>query len=160
MAGVAQHEQLVGLMSRLLRDDGKRSLELAQSVVQIFYIFSTFSQFHPVILNNQVSAPAQPPSEWMLCAATSGAQMACCMLCGAQMQLEAADRLLNPGWRYDDEDDFIRDSKTQPEERRHRKVAAAAMQGPWTDWLCEGARIKIDWQRCSRGWSSNACGRC
>jgi len=51
---LAQHEQLIGLMSRLLRDDGRRSMELAQCVVQIFYIFSTFSQFHPVILNNQV----------------------------------------------------------------------------------------------------------
>lgn len=51
---LAQHEQLIGLMSRLLRDDGRRSMELAQAIVQIFYIFSSFSQFHPVILNNQV----------------------------------------------------------------------------------------------------------
>eukprot|EP00656_Telonema_subtile_P049943 TRINITY_DN6335_c0_g1_i2.p1 TRINITY_DN6335_c0_g1~~TRINITY_DN6335_c0_g1_i2.p1 ORF type:complete len:692 (-),score=245.79 TRINITY_DN6335_c0_g1_i2:174-2249(-) len=51
---LAQHEQLLGIMSRLLRDDGRRSMELAQLLVQIFYIFSTFSQFHPVILNNQV----------------------------------------------------------------------------------------------------------
>lgn len=51
---LAQHEQLIGVMSRLLREEGRKSMELSLNVVWCFYHFSHYRDFHPVILNNQV----------------------------------------------------------------------------------------------------------
>jgi len=51
---LAQHEQLIGVMSRLLREEGRKSMELSLNIVWCFYHFSYYRDFHPVILNNQV----------------------------------------------------------------------------------------------------------
>ena len=48
------HLQLIGVMSRLLREEGRKSMELSLNVVWCFYHFSHYRDFHPVILNNQV----------------------------------------------------------------------------------------------------------
>lgn len=49
------HSQtLLGALSRVLRDDWKKSTELASNIVYIFFCFSAFSQFHQVITDNKI----------------------------------------------------------------------------------------------------------
>eukprot|EP00276_Gloeochaete_wittrockiana_P011053 CAMPEP_0184665670 /NCGR_PEP_ID=MMETSP0308-20130426/58158_1 /TAXON_ID=38269 /ORGANISM="Gloeochaete witrockiana, Strain SAG 46.84" /LENGTH=798 /DNA_ID=CAMNT_0027109807 /DNA_START=91 /DNA_END=2487 /DNA_ORIENTATION=+ len=49
-----QNDVLLGALSRTLREDGKRSMELVINIVTVFHIFSTFSQFHPLIMQYQI----------------------------------------------------------------------------------------------------------
>lgn len=43
------NETLVCALARVLREDGKKSLELATNIVFVFACFSNYSQFHPTI---------------------------------------------------------------------------------------------------------------
>eukprot|EP00003_Mantamonas_plastica_P006796 TRINITY_DN1560_c0_g1_i1.p1 TRINITY_DN1560_c0_g1~~TRINITY_DN1560_c0_g1_i1.p1 ORF type:complete len:731 (+),score=286.23 TRINITY_DN1560_c0_g1_i1:26-2218(+) len=47
-------EPLLGALSRTLREDGQRSIELVMHIVNIFFIFSNYSQFHAYISNHRV----------------------------------------------------------------------------------------------------------
>ena len=49
-------ETVVGALARVLREDWKRSTELATNIICIFFCFSNFSQFHAVILHFKIGA--------------------------------------------------------------------------------------------------------
>ena len=48
------HEPLIGALARVLREDGKKSIELATNILTVFFAISNFSQFHQVVLQNQI----------------------------------------------------------------------------------------------------------
>jgi hypothetical protein len=48
------HETVVQTLARLLREDGRKSVDLATNIISVFFAFSNFSQFHQVILENQL----------------------------------------------------------------------------------------------------------
>lgn len=48
------HEALLGALARVLREDGRRSVDLATNVLSVFFAFSHFSQLHQVISEHQV----------------------------------------------------------------------------------------------------------
>ena len=41
-------------LSRVLREDGRKSMELVTNIIYIFYCFSNFSQFHSIITQNKL----------------------------------------------------------------------------------------------------------
>jgi hypothetical protein len=47
-------ESLMSALSRVLREDGKRSMELVTNIIYIFFCFSNFSQFHSFITSNKI----------------------------------------------------------------------------------------------------------
>ncbi|PVD22006.1 hypothetical protein C0Q70_17809 [Pomacea canaliculata] len=49
-----QNETVVSALVRLLREDWKRSTDMATNIIYIFFCFSSFSQFHGVILHFKV----------------------------------------------------------------------------------------------------------
>ncbi|KAK7094850.1 hypothetical protein V1264_006343 [Littorina saxatilis] len=51
-----QNETVVSALVRLLREDWKRSTDLATNIIYIFFCFSSFSQFHGVILHFKMGA--------------------------------------------------------------------------------------------------------
>ncbi|XP_052790502.1 kinesin-associated protein 3-like [Mya arenaria] len=50
------NETVVSAMARVLRDDWKKSTELATNIIYIFFCFSSFTQFHGVILHFKIGA--------------------------------------------------------------------------------------------------------
>merc|ERR1719379_1188826 len=50
---LADHETLLGVLSRELRENSKKSYELSTAIVCSFLCFSHFSQFHPVLMQHQ-----------------------------------------------------------------------------------------------------------
>eukprot|EP00440_Ansanella_granifera_P043476 gb/GFBE01047126.1/.p1 GENE.gb/GFBE01047126.1/~~gb/GFBE01047126.1/.p1 ORF type:complete len:803 (+),score=188.18 gb/GFBE01047126.1/:1-2409(+) len=50
---IADHSLLLGVLSRELRENAKRSYELAVAITGIFLILSHFSRFHGTLLRNQ-----------------------------------------------------------------------------------------------------------
>lgn len=50
---LAEHDTLLGVLSRELRENSKKSFDLSVAVVCIFLTFSHFSQFHPVLMQHQ-----------------------------------------------------------------------------------------------------------
>ncbi|KAF7249921.1 hypothetical protein EG68_10765 [Paragonimus skrjabini miyazakii] len=51
-----QNETLVGALARVLREDWKKSTDLATNIAYIFFCFSSFSNFHGVILHFKIGA--------------------------------------------------------------------------------------------------------
>jgi hypothetical protein len=49
-----QNEALLGLLSRLLKEEGRKSMDLAINIIYILYSFSNFSQFHTTLQQAQV----------------------------------------------------------------------------------------------------------
>nr|CAD7425413.1 unnamed protein product [Timema monikensis] len=47
---LGSNESVLSALSRVLREDWKKSIELSTNIVYIFFCFSTYSQFHHVIL--------------------------------------------------------------------------------------------------------------
>lgn len=47
---------MVGALARVLREDWKKSTELATNIVYIFFCFSSFTQFHGVIVHFKIGA--------------------------------------------------------------------------------------------------------
>ncbi|KAJ1629906.1 kinesin-associated protein-domain-containing protein [Pavlovales sp. CCMP2436] len=47
---LAQDDRLLGCLTRLLNDEGKRSLDLAVNIVSVLYALSAYSDFHPALL--------------------------------------------------------------------------------------------------------------
>ena len=43
-------------LSRVLREDGKRSIDLCTNIISVFFSLSNFSQFHPLIMEQQMGA--------------------------------------------------------------------------------------------------------
>jgi len=48
------HETLLGTVSRTLRDDFKKSMELTLYLLNIFQAYSNFSEFHEFLITNQI----------------------------------------------------------------------------------------------------------
>lgn len=48
------HETLMQTLSRVLREDGKRSIDLCTNIISVFFSVSNFTQFHGLIMQNQV----------------------------------------------------------------------------------------------------------
>jgi hypothetical protein len=40
----------------VLREDGKRSIDLTSNILTVFFSLSNFSQFHPLIMEQQIGA--------------------------------------------------------------------------------------------------------
>ncbi|KAJ8300221.1 hypothetical protein KUTeg_021740 [Tegillarca granosa] len=51
-----QNETIVGALARVLREDWRKSTELATNIIYIFFCFSSFTQFHGVILHFKIGA--------------------------------------------------------------------------------------------------------
>ena len=49
-----EHEALLGLLARLLQEEGPKSMDLAINIIYILYSFSNFSQFHPALFQARV----------------------------------------------------------------------------------------------------------
>ena len=49
-----ENEALLGLLARLLQEEGPKSMDLAINILYILYSFSNFSQFHPVLYQARV----------------------------------------------------------------------------------------------------------
>ena len=56
---LSQNETLMGALSRVLREEWRASLELTTNIIYIFFCFSTFTQFHPVILQHKIGSQAE-----------------------------------------------------------------------------------------------------
>jgi len=54
LEGLLENEALLGLLARLLQEEGPKSMDLAINIIYILYSFSNFSQFHPVLYQAQV----------------------------------------------------------------------------------------------------------
>ena len=50
------NETLLGALSRVLREEWKTSIDLSTNIIYIFFCFSTFSQFHPIIAHYKVGS--------------------------------------------------------------------------------------------------------
>lgn len=50
------HETLLQTLARLMREEMKRSIDLCINIVSVFFSISNFSQFHQIIMDNQVGA--------------------------------------------------------------------------------------------------------
>tara|TARA_B110000003_G_scaffold8660_1_gene8977 strand:- start:947 stop:1471 length:525 start_codon:yes stop_codon:yes gene_type:complete len=48
------HDTLVQTLARVLREEGRKSVDLATNVVSVFFAFSNYTQFHAAILENQM----------------------------------------------------------------------------------------------------------
>ena len=54
LEALVQNESLMGALSRVLKEDYKKSMDLVINIMYIFFSFSNFSQMHPFLLNYQV----------------------------------------------------------------------------------------------------------
>ena len=54
MEFMIDHETLLGTVSRTLRDDFKKSLELTLYLLNVFQAYSNYTQFHEFLLQNQI----------------------------------------------------------------------------------------------------------
>ncbi|XP_071153872.1 kinesin-associated protein 3-like [Mytilus edulis] len=50
------NETVIGALARVLREDWKKSTELATNIIYIFFCFSSFTQFHGVIMHFKIGA--------------------------------------------------------------------------------------------------------
>ncbi|XP_073712292.1 kinesin-associated protein 3a [Misgurnus anguillicaudatus] len=51
-----QNETALGALARVLREDWKQSVDLAMTIVYVFFCFSSFSQFHGLITHYKIGA--------------------------------------------------------------------------------------------------------
>lgn len=49
-------EALLSVLSRVLREDWRKSLDLSTNIIYIFFCFSTYTRFHNVIIQYKVNA--------------------------------------------------------------------------------------------------------
>lgn len=54
MEEMINHESLLPAVSRILRDDYKKSLDLSLYLLNVFYAYSHFTDFHPLLIENQI----------------------------------------------------------------------------------------------------------
>ena len=54
LEALLQTESLLGLLSRLLQEEARNSMDLAINIIYILYSFSNFSQFHHVLYQSRV----------------------------------------------------------------------------------------------------------
>ncbi|KAK1897042.1 Kinesin-associated protein 3 [Dissostichus eleginoides] len=51
-----QNEAAIGALARVLREDWKQSVDLATTIIYVFYCFSSFSQFHGLVTHFKIGA--------------------------------------------------------------------------------------------------------
>jgi hypothetical protein len=51
---ILSHDSLMGTLSRTLRDDYKKSMDLCLYLLSSFYVLSNYAEFHSVLLQNQL----------------------------------------------------------------------------------------------------------
>ncbi|RXN06319.1 kinesin-associated 3-like protein [Labeo rohita] len=51
-----QNETALGALARVLREDWKQSVDLATTIIYVFFCFSSFSQFHGLITHYKIGA--------------------------------------------------------------------------------------------------------
>jgi hypothetical protein len=71
MDSLISNESLMSALTRVLREDTKRSLELVTTIIFIFFCFSNFSEFHSYITKNKMGDMClkiidQEKSRWKL----------------------------------------------------------------------------------------------
>ncbi|KAJ8324391.1 hypothetical protein QVD99_002423 [Batrachochytrium dendrobatidis] len=49
-----ENESLMSALSRVLREDGRKSMELVTNIIYIFFCFSNFSEFHSIVTANKL----------------------------------------------------------------------------------------------------------
>eukprot|EP00842_Homolaphlyctis_polyrhiza_P005073 jgi/Hompol1/5567/HPOL_000419-RA len=54
MTLLIKNESLMSALSRVLREDGRKSMELVTNIIYIFFCFSNFSGFHAIITANKL----------------------------------------------------------------------------------------------------------
>ena len=59
MEEMIEHESLLPAISRTLRDDFKKSLDLSLYLLNVFYAYSHFTDFHSLLIQNQVGDTCQ-----------------------------------------------------------------------------------------------------
>eukprot|EP00118_Oscarella_pearsei_P007156 m.33925 g.33925 ORF g.33925 m.33925 type:complete len:801 (+) comp31926_c0_seq8:57-2459(+) len=60
---LSQNETLIGALARVLREDWKQSIELATNIAYVFFCFSSFSDYHPLVLQHKVGATCMTIAE-------------------------------------------------------------------------------------------------
>ncbi|XP_034952369.1 kinesin-associated protein 3 [Chelonus insularis] len=53
---LTKNESLLSALARVLREDWRRSIELSTNIIYIFFCFSTYSQFHNIILEYRIGS--------------------------------------------------------------------------------------------------------
>ncbi|XP_063838858.1 kinesin-associated protein 3 isoform X1 [Ostrinia nubilalis] len=53
---LSRNEALLSALSRVLREEWKRSIELSTNIVYTFFCFSTYNEFHPVIIQYKIGS--------------------------------------------------------------------------------------------------------
>ena len=53
---LSHNETLLGALSRVLREEWRVSIDLSTNIIYVFFCFSTFSQFHPIIARYKVGS--------------------------------------------------------------------------------------------------------
>lgn len=51
-----KNESVLSALSRVLREDWRKSLDLSTNIIYIFFCFSTYTQFHPVIVQYKIGS--------------------------------------------------------------------------------------------------------
>lgn len=51
-----QNESILNCLSRVLKEDWKRNIEVSTNIIYTFFCFSSFSQFHPLIAHYKIGA--------------------------------------------------------------------------------------------------------
>lgn len=49
-------EAVLSALSRVLREDWRKSLDLSTNIIYIFFCFSTYTHFHPVIVQYKIGS--------------------------------------------------------------------------------------------------------
>lgn len=57
-------EAVLSALSRVLREDWRKSLDLSTNIIYIFFCFSTYTHFHPLILQYKVCAYFKVPNNF------------------------------------------------------------------------------------------------
>ncbi|XP_014204184.1 kinesin-associated protein 3 [Copidosoma floridanum] len=53
---LTKNESLFSVLARVLREDWKKSIDLSINIIYVFFCFSTYSQFHDVVLEHRIGS--------------------------------------------------------------------------------------------------------
>ena len=56
LAELIENEMVLGALSRVLREDWKKSIDLCTNIIYIFFCFSSFSDFHSLLLQYKIGS--------------------------------------------------------------------------------------------------------
>ncbi|EDQ93153.1 uncharacterized protein MONBRDRAFT_22625 [Monosiga brevicollis MX1] len=56
LAELTHNETMLGALARVMREDGLKSPQLTTNIVSIFFFFSSYSEFHPVVSHFKIGA--------------------------------------------------------------------------------------------------------